>query len=245
MKDTGHVMAVVGAQTFIPGFEDQMIGQTVGEEFEVRVTFPDDYWSADLAGKEAVFICVVHEIGEIPVTDEGVEELSGGQFSTVDMLLDVIRSDMEEQRTQLNIELAFQTAFENATVLGIPQSERDVYMELLLEDLSNAVEQSGMSADELLQEQGFEDFDNYWDQVIEPLLNHELFMFAVAQAEGIEITDEDINGVLMMIRMQSGDMSMTDQDIFDNIASKGDIIRFIMPDKIETLIFENAVDANA
>jgi len=245
MKDEGHVMAVVGAQTFIPGFEDQIIGKAVGEEFEVRVTFPDDYWSEDLAGKEAVFICIVHEIGEIPITGEGVQELTGGQFTTVDELLEVIQEDMEHSIAQHNMELAFQTAFDNATVLGIPQGEWDYYMEMLLEDLNSFAEQSGMSAEELLQAEGFESIEDYWEQDIEPQLKRELFIFAVAEAEGIELGGDDFDDVLNMIRMQSGDMSMTEQEIYENVVGRGDIIRYLMSGKVEELIFEQAVDANA
>ncbi len=75
----------LGSGTFIPGFEEQLVGATAGEERDVKVTFPEEYHSADLAGKEAVFKCTVHEIKEMEkpeLNDEFAKDVS--EFDTLE-----------------------------------------------------------------------------------------------------------------------------------------------------------------
>ncbi len=89
----------LGSGTFIPGFEEQLIGVSTGEEKDVKVTFPEDYHAEDLAGKEAVFKCKVHEVKEeeVPeINDEFVKDVS--EFDTLDEYKADIRKELEKSK---------------------------------------------------------------------------------------------------------------------------------------------------
>lgn len=89
---------VIGSGTFIPGFEDQLIGMKAGETKDIKVTFPEDYGSADLAGKDAVFTVTVNKISRKPeLTGAWVMKTTDKKYTTVDEYRKVMRSKMEEQ----------------------------------------------------------------------------------------------------------------------------------------------------
>ena len=98
-KAEGHEL-VIGSNTFIPGFEDQIIGMKIDEEKEINVTFPEEYFSKDLAGKEAMFKVKLHEIKkkELPtLDDEFAKDVS--EFDTLEELKKSIKEKLEEQNT--------------------------------------------------------------------------------------------------------------------------------------------------
>ena len=93
-----HYSLVLGSGSFIPGFEEQVVGHAAGEEFDVNVTFPEEYQAAELAGKAAVFKIKLHEVKtkEMPVLDdEFAKDVS--EYDTLDELEASIRKGMEEQ----------------------------------------------------------------------------------------------------------------------------------------------------
>ena len=107
---------VLGSGQFIPGFEDQIIGKSIDESFEVKVTFPEDYNAEELKGKAAVFNCLIHEIkGKelAPLDDEFAKDVS--EFDTLDELKNDIRKKLAEQSEQ-NAENEVESAINNALI---------------------------------------------------------------------------------------------------------------------------------
>ena len=237
----GHVMQDVGAGSFIPGFEEQIIGQTVGVEFDVTVTFPDDYWEEDLAGAEVVFTCTVQAIGDlIPGTpsDEEVAMLMQGQMETLEELL----AFMQEQgaaEDALN-STALEVAMENATFLGLPESEMERLMEINLEQIETSAQMQGMTAEELILNH-FDSMESFWETELEPWAQELLFVFAVAEQEGFEITEEELNDWIQQIREEEPQFAdATDAEILEEVGGRYLLTGHLMTEKVGEFIAEHA-----
>jgi len=241
----GHVMANVGAGTFIPGFEEQMIGQTVGVEFDVTVTFPENYGVPDLDGQTAVFTCTVHAIGDvipgIP-SDEEVAMLTQGEFETLEAFLRDLREDEAATKEQMQT-AAFDAAFENATILGLPETEIQHFIDELFWQLEDISEQVGMSPEEILQQEGFASINEYQEVEIEPWVARELFAFAVAAQEGIEITEEALDEFLAEMREMHPDVTADwdDDELIAELGGHGRLERHLLMMAVSAFIYDNAV----
>ena len=140
----------IGSGSFIPGFEDQLVGAKAGEEREVKVKFPEDYHEKKLAGKDAVFKCVIHAIRhkELPALDDAFVE-KASVFHTVDELKKDVREKMEKAAaTKAENDLrvaAIDKAAENITV-DIPQVMIEDRITQMIQELAMRLEQQGMSS---------------------------------------------------------------------------------------------------
>ena len=187
----------IGSGAFIPGFEDQLIGKNIGEECEVNVTFPEDYHAEDLAGKAAVFKCVVKEIKqkELPeLDDEFASEVS--EFDT----LKEYREDLKKNLTEKKVKNA-QDAKEEAVVdaiiadakMEIPDAMLETQQRQMIEEFAQNIQQQGLSFEQYLQFTGMST-DKFMDQVkpqAEKRIKSRLVLEAIVKAENIEVTDED------------------------------------------------------
>lgn len=192
----------LGSKQFIPGFEEQIVGHSVGEDFEINVTFPESYGMEDLAGKEAVFKIKIKEIKaqELPeLDDEFVKDTS--EFDTLEELKNDIKTKMiESSENQSNIE------FENAVfdkVINslegvIPQCMFDSRIDRLIHEFENKLSQSKMSLDLYLQYTGMDmdEFRATYKERAEGEVKLRLALEKIAQLENIEVTDEEVeNGI--------------------------------------------------
>jgi len=244
MAAKGHVMPNVGVPVndkgdmqFIPGFEEQIIGQPINKDFDVKVTFPEDYHSIELAGKEAVFKCKVHKIGSTTLTDEGVVNLTGGQLNSVNELLDYIKEQMPAQIEFENRQLAIDCAIDNAKFIKLPEEAEKAYQKPIDEYL----EGMGITLDEYLDSYGGgQSADEFMEENVTMPARQDLFVFAVAAKEGLEVTDADTKELLDSIRQ--GDDSMTDEFIYENYGDKASMVRYLMLEKVKEFIYDNAVD---
>ncbi|HIY11248.1 MAG TPA: trigger factor, partial [Candidatus Anaerofilum excrementigallinarum] len=137
----------LGSGQFIPGFEDQMIGHEAGEEFDVNVTFPEEYHAKELAGKEAVFKIKLHEVEtkELPeLDDEFAKDVS--EYDTLDELKASIRKGMEEQadrEAELNVENALVDQVIESMEGEIPQAMYDNRMDEMVNEYRYRLQQQG------------------------------------------------------------------------------------------------------
>lgn len=189
----------IGSGSFIPGFEDQLVGLNAGDEKDVEVTFPEDYHAEDLKGKAAVFHCTIHNIQkkELPeLNDEFAEDVS--EFDTLEEYKADIRSGIEksrqEQADQTKKDYAASKAAENAEI-DIPEMMIESQAEQLLENLANNLRMQGMDFQQYLQftgqtnEQAVESMKPQAIQQIRTRLTLE----KIAEVEGFEVTDEEID----------------------------------------------------
>ena len=189
---------LLGSHSFIDNFEDQIVGHSIGDEFDVNVTFPEDYSEKTLAGKPAVFKCKLHGIRyeELPeLDDELAKDVS--EFDTLDELKDDIKNTILKRK-----EDRANTEFENALMDKIIEDmEGDIHPALIEEAIDNELDQFAYS----LQYQGI-DMDTYFKytglnkdylrQSVRPTAEKKvkvsLALEAIARAEKLEVTAEDI-----------------------------------------------------
>lgn len=187
----------IGSGSFIPGFEEQLVGAEIGKEVEVNVTFPADYQAADLAGKPAVFKCTVKEIKvkELPeIDDEFASEVS--EFDT----LEEYKADVKKKLAEKKAEEA-KNAKENAVVdavianasMDVPQAMIETQQRQMIEEFAQRLQAQGLSMDQYFKFTGAT-AASMMEQVkpqAEQRIKSRLVLEAVVKAEGIEATEED------------------------------------------------------
>ena len=194
----------IGSGSFIPGFEEQLVGAEAEKEVEVKVTFPEDYHAEELKGKEAVFKCTVHEIKakELPkLDDEFAQEVS--EFDTLaDYKADIKKNLTEKKKEAAKSErerLAVAAAVENAT-MEIPDAMVKTQVNRMIEDFAQRLQQQGLSIDQYFQYTGMQSVGGSPEQFMETMkpeattrIKNSLVLEAVAEAEKIEVTEADID----------------------------------------------------
>lgn len=197
-KAEGYSLTL-GSGQFIPGFEDQIIGHSKGDEFDVTVSFPEDYHAEELKGKPAVFKVKLHEISarELPeVDDEFVKDVS--EFNT----LDELKADIAKKRADAN-EKAANTAFENtlidAVIAGmegeIPEEMYEARIDEMVQDFQNRLQSQGLSMDMYLQYTGMtaDSFRLTFKEQATKQVKIALALEKIVEMEGIEPTEEEID----------------------------------------------------
>ena len=196
-KGEDHAL-VLGSGQFIPGFEEGLVGATVDGELDVNVTFPEEYHAAELAGKPAVFKCNIHKIEkkELPeIDDELIKD--GTDFDTVEAFKEDAKKRIGEQR-----EKAAQDAVDEQLVDGligcmtadIPDAMIENTINDRIQDFAYRLQSQGLSLEMYRQYTGMDDkaFRDSFREQAEKQVKVRLALEAVAKAEGIEVSDEDI-----------------------------------------------------
>ena len=200
-----HYSLVMGSGSFIPGFEDQLIGHEAGEEFDVNVTFPEEYQAKELAGKPAVFKIKLHEVKtkELPaLDDEFAKDVS--EYDTLDELKASIRKGMEEQNEK-QAALAVENDLVDqviATIEGdIPEAMYEARMDEAVRDFEYRLAQQGLKLDMYLQYMGqtMESFRASFREQAEKQVKIRLALEAVAAAEQIVASDEELEDELQRV----------------------------------------------
>ena len=189
----------IGSGSFIPGFEEQLVGAEAEKEVEVKVTFPEDYHAEDLKGKEAVFKCTVHEIKakELPeIDDEFAAEVS--EFDTLEEYKADVKAKIKEQKAAegkaKQEDQVVEQAVKNATY-ELPEAMVETQAEQMANDFAQRMQSQGLTMEQYFQftgttaEQMMEDLKPQAVKRIET----RLVLEAIAKAENIEITDERID----------------------------------------------------
>ena len=216
------------------GFEDQVIGQPRGKEFDVNVIFPDDYWNEELMGKPVVFKCTVRKIGTEStdeIMDEGVRMLTQGQTATVAEFL-------EEIKRSIGLPRALENAMEGAEYLkDLPKKEAEFYIQLY----KGIAKEAGQPLEDYLLSNGYTDgIDMFKAEYNDDPVRRDLFAYAVAEKEGLEVTDDNWKEWLDAVRGQSGDTATTDDDLYANYGGKNNIVRSLMATNVSQFLYENA-----
>lgn len=215
----------IGSHTFIPGFEEQMVGMNIGDERDINVTFPEDYHAENLAGKPVVFKVKVHAITEenVPeLNDEFVQDIS--ECSTVDEYTAYVRGDLEKRAAERakneRTDLILQKVIDNAEVEihgDIVSAEVDMQIDRFDKqlqsfgaDLKSYLEYAHLS---------IEDMRKDYEQAAQRQLKSQYVMMAIIDAEKLEPTDEDFREVIAMsdtAKQQHWDDEKIDAELKDN-----------------------------
>lgn len=189
----------LGSGQFIPGFEEQIVGKSIDEEFDVNVTFPEEYHAEELKGKPAVFKCKLHEIKtkELPeLNDDFAKDVS--EFDTLDELKADIRKAHEE-RAAKEADAAFENALLDQLAEGlkadIPQAMFDRRIDDMVQDFGYRMQSQGLDLDTYLKYTGM-DMDAFRDgfkEQADKQVKIRLALEKIAALENIEVTEEDEN----------------------------------------------------
>lgn len=239
-------MLVIGSGTFIPGFEEQIIGMRAGEEKNITVTFPQEYHAENLAGKEAVFAVKVRDVHvkELPaLDDEFAKDVS--EFDTLEELRAAKRKTMEERAARNE-----KTARENlcikavcdAATVEVPACMTDRQINYMLQDMAYRLSMSGISLEDYCKYTGtdLEALRESYRTEAEGRVKMQLVIEAVGKAEKIACTDEELEAEIAEYAEQNGTdvesfKAQLKEDDFDYLRDRK------VAEKTIQLIVDNAV----
>ena len=192
----------LGSNSFIPGFEDQVIGHSVGEEFDIDVTFPEDYGAEELAGKEAVFHIMLKEIAvkEVPeLNDDFAQDVS--EFDTLDEYRDSVRKDLEEKQAQTNRadqeNQAIQKLIEISDV-HVPEVMIEEQVDSEIRDMAQQIQQLGIGMDQYLEYTGssMEQLREQYRGLAETRVAGDLVLTSLIEEQDIQASEEELDAEL-------------------------------------------------
>lgn len=234
----------IGSGSFIPGFEEQLEGMKVDEEKDVVVTFPEEYHAEELAGKEATFKTKVNEIKfkEVPeLTDEIANELDA-EANTVDEYKENLRKRLAEQKAtdaeNVEKEEAITKATDNTTI-DIPEAMVNTELDRMVSEFAQRIQQQGLDLKTYFQISG-QDETQLREQMkddAEQRVKTNLTLTAIAEAEKIEATDEDIDKELEKMSKQ---FNISVEDIKNTLGNTDIIKNDVRIQKVIDLLRDNA-----
>ena len=189
----------LGSNTFIPGFEDQLVGAKVGDDVDVKVTFPEEYQAKELAGKEAIFKCAVKKIEakELPeLDDDFAKDVS--EFDTLAEYKEHVKTNLEDKKAneakRAKEDAAVDKAIENAQ-MDIPEAMLMTQCRQMLDDFSRRMQSQGLSMDQYFQFTGMTADKMMEDMKPQALkrIQTRLVLEKVAEVENIQPTEEEVN----------------------------------------------------
>ena len=242
-KAEGHELEI-GSNTFIPGFEDQIVGMKIDEEKDINVKFPDEYFSKDLAGKDATFKVKLHEIKkkELPkLDDEFAKDVS--EFDTLKELKEDIKNKQQKQnddRAKYETQDAVIKAVCENVKVDIPSGMVETEVENMLKDIEQRLSYQGLKLEQYLQMMGKTEDEmkkEYEPQAIESIKSR-LMLEAVIKAEKIEATDEEVDEKLKEMAKNYG--KENDEEFLKNENVRNYIKEGLTSEKALEFLVKNA-----
>ena len=235
----------IGSHTFIPGFEEQMVGMNIGEEKDLNVTFPTEYHAPDLAGKEAVFHVKVNSITEtqLPALDDDfAKDIS--EFDTLDAYKADVRAKLEAQAAERDnnafTNAVIEKVMANATV-EIPDAMVERQIDSMVRNFEARLAQQGLKLADFMKYTGQDEksFRNQYRDQAEKSVRANLVLEAVENVEKFEAAEEEIDAEIEKFAKQIG---QNVEDLKKNLTEgdreyfKADVIR----DKAVKFLCDNA-----
>ena len=199
----------IGSKQFIEGFEDQIIGHKVGDEFNVEVSFPENYHSKDLSGKKAIFKCKLKEIKEIELPeqdDEFAKDVS--EFDSLEKLRENIEKELEKtysDEADRKIEEAAMENLVNNVSVNLPEVMVENRYNEMLDDLQNKIKRQGMDLGVYAKYAGFEKEEDLLNDVKERAIKQIKFNLAIEkliEIENLKVEEKELEEELEKIAEQ-------------------------------------------
>ena len=192
-----HYSLVLGSGSFIPGFEDQVVGHSAGEEFDVNVKFPEEYGAAELAGRDATFKIKLHEVKykELPALDDDFAK-DVSEYDTLDELKDSIRNNIKtnlDKQAEQKVENDLMDQVITNMKADIPDAMVDSRIDELVQDFEYRISQQGLKLADYLKYMGMdiEQFRAQFKEQADKQVKMRLAMEAIVAKEGITASDEE------------------------------------------------------
>ncbi|MCR5830884.1 MAG: trigger factor [Lachnospiraceae bacterium] len=238
---------VIGSGSFIPGFEDQLIGKNTGDETDVNVTFPEDYNAKDLAGKDALFKVKINEIKEkeLPeLDDEFASEVS--EFDTMAEYREDVKKNLTEKKVKEakdKKEDAVIEAIVKDSKMEIPDAMIDTSVKNMVNDYARRLQSQGLSLDQYFMFTGL-NMEKFAEQMRPGAIKRiesRLILEAIVKAENFEVSDEEYEKELERMAEESKmELDKLKEYIGDDEYGKNQIIEDVKIQKAIDLIVENA-----
>ena len=233
----------IGSKTFIPGFEDQIIGMKVDEERDINVKFPEEYFSTELAGKDAVFKVKLHEIKrkELPaIDDEFVKDVS--EFDTLDELKNSIKEKLETEnanKEKYETEEAAMKTVCDATEIEIPSGMIETEIDNMMKDIETRLSYQGLDMKQYLQMVGKteEDLRKEFEEQAKASVKSRLVVEGIVKAENIEASEEEVSE---KIKEMAENYGRKEEDLKNNEHLINYIKENIVAEKAVRFVVENA-----
>ncbi|MDF2558012.1 MAG: trigger factor [Bacillales bacterium] len=219
-KGTNYELEL-GSNSFIPGFEEQLVGKGTGEEVEVNVSFPEEYHAENLAGKPVVFKCTVHEIKTkaLPeLTDEFAKDIDEKVSSLEELKVQIkdrlTQSKLHESKHHVENSVV-EAAVANATV-EVPEAMVKNEQDYMVKDFERRMQMQGMTIDLYYQYTGQDEaaLREQMKPEAEKHVRTTLVLDAIAKAEGLEVTPEEVTEEINSIAVRVG---MSVKDVVKNL----------------------------
>ena len=238
----------IGSGSFIPGFEDQLIGAKIGEEKEVNVTFPEEYHAKELAGKAATFKCTIRSIKqkELPAMDDELAK-KVSKFETLEELKADVRKNLEENAARKaendQKSAAIEMATNNITV-DIPAVMIDNRVEGMIREMAMRLEQQGMSFDAYLQYAGTDinKIREDYRETAEKNVRTDLMLEEVAKAEDIKVEAKDLDAEVAAMAAAYGATPQQVQKIIKEQGRIGDLAASVLRKKTAQFIIDSIAE---
>ena len=192
-----HYSLILGSGSFIPGFEDQVVGHSAGEEFDVNVKFPEEYGAAELAGKDATFKIKLHEVKykELPALDDDFAK-DVSEYDTLDELKNSIRNNIKtnlDKQAEQKVENDLMDQVIANMKADIPDAMVDSRIDELVQDFEYRISQQGLKLADYLKYMGMniEQFRAQFKEQADKQVKMRLAMEAIVAKEGITASDEE------------------------------------------------------
>ena len=235
----------IGADRFIKGFEEQLIGKKKGDKVDVKVTFPEDYFEEKLKGKEALFKVTIHEIKEkiLPILDdEFAKDVS--EFDTLEEYKQSIKERLEKEakdKEQIDIENKAVEKVVELSEMDIPETMIESQINNEIGEFDYRLKIQGLSIDKYLEltNSTIDDFKEQVKPVAEKKVKADLVLDAIAKIEKLEVSDEDLDNELERL---AEEYNQEDVEKFKEDMKKGDLEHLktgIMRDKTIELLVKN------
>lgn len=233
----------IGSKTFIPGFEDQIIGMKIDEERDINVKFPEEYFSKDLAGKDATFKVKLHEIKkkELPeLDDEFAKDVS--EFDTLDELKKSIKEKIEEENKNKEKyeteEEAIKTVCEN-TEIDIPSGMIELEIDNMIKDIEARLSYQGLKLEQYLQMMGKTESEmrTEFEEQAKRSVKSRLVLEAIATAEDTLPTDEEVTEKVKEMAKQ---YNRDEKELLENEQLKSYLADSMKTEKAIDFIVKNA-----
>ncbi|GFN36522.1 trigger factor [Tepidimicrobium xylanilyticum] len=236
----------IGSNRFIPGFEEQLIGRKKGDEVEVKVTFPEDYFEESLQGKEALFKVVIHEVKEkeLPaLDDEFAKDVS--EFETLEEFKNSIRERLEkeaEEKEKRELENKIIEKVVDSAEVDIPEVMISRQIEREISEFDYRLRLQGLDINRYLEltNTGIDALKEEMTPVAKRRIKTDLVLEAIAKKESLEVTEEDLDEEL---EKMAKEYNQEDAQKFKENMKKGDLEFLktgIMRDKTIELLVNNA-----
>lgn len=225
-----------GLGSFIDGFAQGILGHSVGETFDISITFPDDY-SAEMAGKKTIFEIKLNFIADTYYTDEWIKEYTEGECNNYAELEQVFKDSAQNEIDNTNRDTAWQKIIENATVIEIPEQQLNYAYNYFVEDIESYIEYYSyygytVTFEQMLSYYGFSSTAELKEYAKEVVLS-DLVIYAVLQAEKFEVTDEEYAALIAELIESTG---KTEAEVIEYYGGEEAIKQAMLLDKADKFV---------